>query len=80
MTPATMAKVPMPVVPIDEDDAGSTGDAVGYLVVGDGVGGTVQVSNFEFIVPPRALFRSKVSVSLNPVVTPGSETVYMYCG
>ena len=68
MTPATMANVPMPVVPIDDEGAGSTGDAVGYFVVGDGVGATVQVSNFEFIAPPSALFRSKVSVPLNPVV------------
>mmetsp|Transcript_9799 Transcript_9799/g.22530 ORF Transcript_9799/g.22530 Transcript_9799/m.22530 type:complete len:86 (-) Transcript_9799:477-734(-) len=50
--------------PIDEeeDGVGSTGDAVRYFV-GDGVGETV---NIELIVPPIALFRSKVWVPLNP--------------
>ena len=50
----------MPMVPIDED-------GVGFAVVGDGVGGTVKVSNVELIVPTSALYLSKVSVSLNPV-------------
>jgi len=49
----------MPMAPIDEDD-------VGFAVVGDGVGGTVKVSNVELIVPTSALYLSKVSVSLNP--------------
>ena len=66
MMPMTMVEVPMPMVPIDEDGVGSTGGEVGYFV-GDGVGGTVKVSNVELIVPTSALYLSKISVPLNPV-------------